>query len=251
MSGQFSGKTVIVTGASAGLGEAIASELFRRDANVVIAGRNPEAVPATAQRLDPSGQRAIPVIADVRDPDSVRQMVETTVEKFGGLHLAVNNAGITGSHETEIPDVDIDEWNDVIATDLTGMFHCLKYELPAMIDSGGGAIVNLSSGNGIVGVPGLSAYTAAKHAVIGLTRSAALEFGRRNIRINCIGPGYVATERMQMIGQDALDMIAEDNPMGRLAKPQEVADLVAFLLSEDASYVNGAFYPMDGGLTAR
>jgi NAD(P)-dependent dehydrogenase (short-subunit alcohol dehydrogenase family) len=139
----------------------------------------------------------------------------------------------------------------VIGTGLTGVFLSLKAELPAMMESGGGAIVNLSSANGIVGVAGLAAYAAAKHGVVGLTRSVALECADGGIRVNCIGPGYVATPRILQAPQEVLDEMSSSHPMARLAKREEVAELTAFLLSERASFCTGGFYPIDGGYTAR
>jgi NAD(P)-dependent dehydrogenase (short-subunit alcohol dehydrogenase family) len=250
MSG-FEGKVAIVTGATEGLGESIARELFGRGACVVIAARNGERAVEVAKELDPSGERALGCRTDVRDHRSVQRLVETAVGRFKGLHLAVNNAGITGPGGVTIPETAIDDWNDVIATDLSGMFFCLKYEIPAIMGSGGGAIVNMSSANGIVGLAGLGPYTAAKHGVIGLTRSAALECAARGVRVNAVGPGYVDTPRMRETPEDVLSMFAAAHPMGRLARREEVARLVAFLLSDESSFTTGGFFPIDGGYTAQ
>jgi NAD(P)-dependent dehydrogenase (short-subunit alcohol dehydrogenase family) len=246
----FTGKTAIVTGATAGIGETTVRLLHERGANVVIAGRDGERARQIAAELDASGDRALAVTVDVTDPDAARAMVAATLERFGALDFAVNNAGITGPAATPVPDYDIDDWRSVIETDLSGVFYCMKHEIPAML-KGGGAIVNLSAGNGIVGVAGMSAYTAAKHGVLGLTRSAALEFADRGIRINAIGPGYVETPRMLQTPPEVLDMFREAHPMKRLANPSEVARLIAFLLSDEASFSTGSFYPVDGGYTAQ
>lgn len=246
----FTGKVALVTGAATGLGAAIAVKLFQSGAAVVLAGRDLKGVRAVAKRLDETGERAQAVETDVRDHRAVEKTVKETVKRFGGLHLAVNNAGITGQVEN-VADYEIDAWNDVIATDLSGVFFCLKYEIPAMLESGGGAIVNVSSANGIVGVAGLAPYTAAKHGIIGLTRAAALEYADKNIRINAIGPGYVDTPRMREAPKEMLEQFAESHPMKRLARREEVADLVEFLLSDKSSFTTGSFYTMDGGYTAR
>lgn len=247
----FAGKAAIVTGASTGIGEAVAVKLFQMGASVALVSRNLKEVNAVAERLDKKGERTFAIEADVRDHQAVEKMVKETVKRFGGLHLAVNNAGITGPHETPVADYEIEHWNDVIATDLSGTFFGLKYEIPAILKSGGGAIVNLSSANGIVGVAGIAPYTAAKHGIIGLTQAAALEYAEQGIRINAVGPGYVDTPKMKKLPAKDRQMMAQAHPMKRFAAREEVAETVVFLLSEKSSFTTGSFYLMDGGYTAR
>ncbi len=248
---EFDKRSALVTGAATGIGEQVARRLFAGGAAVTLVGHDGDALERLRRALDPDGARALAVEADVRDEAAMHEAVRRAVASFGALHLAVNNAGLTGPHDTLLEDLSLETWNSVIETDLTGMFLSLKAELPAIVAAGGGAIVNLSSANGIVGVAGISAYTAAKHGVLGLTRAVALEYAEKKVRINAIGPGYVATPRMLEMPQEALDGMAALHPLQRLATREEVAEFAAFLLSERASFCTGGFYPIDGGYTAR
>jgi NAD(P)-dependent dehydrogenase (short-subunit alcohol dehydrogenase family) len=248
---EFTNRVAMVTGAATGVGEGIARRLFAGGASVVVCGHDQATLDRLLRDIDPKHERSRAVEADVRDEDAMRKVVNTAVETFGGLHLAVNNAGVTGPHDTLIEDLTLDDWRTVIDTDITGMFLSLKAELPAMRKSGGGAIINLSSANGVVGVAGIAAYTAAKHAVVGLTKSVALEYADQGIRVNCIGPSYVATPRIKQLPEEVLSAWAEVQPTKRLVTREEVAELAAFLLSDRAPSCTGGFYPIDGGSTAR
>ncbi|NTY86310.1 SDR family oxidoreductase [Serratia fonticola] len=244
----FTGKVALVTGASTGIGEAIAQELVDRGAKVAITARNRARLVATAQRMDPTGKSVFPLVMDARDPESVRSAVAQTLALSGQLHLLVNNVGITGPHDVPLNEYSIDDWHAVIETDLSGTFYGMKYGLPAIVAAGGGAVVNLSSANGIAGI---APYTAAKHGIIGLTRAAALEFADRGIRINAVGPGYVDTPSMARLPALVREKMAASHPMGRMATREEVAKTVVFLLSTDSSFTTGAFYSIDGGYTAQ
>ncbi|MFN6560194.1 MAG: SDR family NAD(P)-dependent oxidoreductase [Nostoc sp. ChiSLP01] len=247
---EFANKIAIVTGAARGLGEAIAVNLYENGARVVLADIDAERAQEVARRLDSSGKRTHVIETDVSDHRAVEAMVAQTVERFGGLNLAVNNAGFTGPHGISTADYEIEWWHRVIATNLNGIFFGLKYEIPAIIQSGGGAIVNMSSAAGAVGVAGIAPYVSAKHGIIGLTKAAALEYANQGIRVTAIGPGYVDTPQMQQLPESARKQMADLHPLGRLARTEEVADMVSFLLSEQASFVTGSFHMIDGGYTA-
>lgn len=247
----FKDKVALVTGAGTGNGEAIAERLHSGGASVVLVSRRLEPVERVCKRIDPKGMRTLVLAADVRDPESLEAAVNGTVERFGKLDIAVNNAGVTGPAGVPVQEVDAEVWREVIDTDLTGIFYSMKYEIPAMLANGAGAIVNMSSANGVVGLPGMAAYTAAKHGVIGLTRSAALELAESNIRVCAVAPGYVATPRIMDSGKEVTDWMASVHPMKRLVTREEVADLVAYLLSERAAFITGSVHSIDGGYTAQ
>ncbi len=198
-----------------------------------------------------NGGEAIFVKADTSKPDDSKSLVEQVVKQFGGLHLAVNNAGIGGPIST-VGEYPIDGWDKVIAINLSGVFYGLRYQIPAILKSGGGSIVNVASILGKVGAKGSAAYVAAKHGVIGLTETAALEYANQKIRINSIGPGYVLTPLVKnSLDKEALDSLVGLHPMGRLGEPEEIAELALWLNSDKASFVTGAYYNVDGGYLAQ
>ncbi|MBP7050043.1 MAG: SDR family oxidoreductase [Phycisphaerae bacterium] len=248
---EFRGRVALITGAGTGNGEAIAERLFAGGASIGLVSRDLDAVQSICQRIDPAGVRTLAVEADVRDSKAIEAAVKSVVERFGKLDLAVNNAGITGPAGVPVQDIGVEIWQEVIETDLTGVFYSMKYEIPAMLTNGSGAIVNMSSANGLVGLPGMAAYTTAKHGIIGLTRSAALELAESNIRVCAVAPGYVATPRIMDSGKEVTDWMASVHPMKRLATREEVADLVAYLLSDRAAFITGSVHSIDGGYTAQ
>ena len=249
-------KVALVTGASTGLGEATARAFARRGAAVITVARREAEGEAEAQSIRDSGGRALFVRGDVSVIGDMENAVAVGIESYGRLVYAVNNAGITGEAALTA-DATLENWDAVMAINLKGVFLSLKAEIPAMLDAGGGAIVNVSSGVGMYGVPTIPAYVASRHAVVGLTRAAALEYAPLGIRVNSICPGSITTPmHYQLWGQgkspDETDAyIAELHPAGRVASPEEIADTCVWLCSDAASYVTGSPLVNDGGWASR
>ena len=247
LKGQLENKVGVVTGASRGIGAAAAITLAKAGAKVALAARSTSLLEATAHAIDPSGTNVLVSSTDVADATSVEHLVQSTMEKFGRLDFAFNNAG-DGHMPLPLADVGIEDFDRAIRTNVRGAFLCMKYEIPAMLRGGGGAIVNMSSTAGLQGVKGIGGYVAGKHAIIGMSQTAALDYARQNIRVNVVAPGPILTERLANIPNR--DPIAAAVPMGRIGNREEVAQVVAWLCSDLSSFVTGVTIPVDGGRMA-
>ncbi len=253
----FEGKTVIVTGSTTGLGRGIALLFGERGANVVVSGRNEEEGSKTVTMINESSKgKSIFVKCDITDADEVAGLLEKTLGEFGRLDYAVNNAGVSGDLRP-IDETSLDVWNQVVSVNLTGTFLCLKQEIQAMLKTGGGAIVNVSSALGLRGKEKLAPYVATKHGIVGLTKTAAFEYGKQGIRINALCPGGIHTEMDDLIyaGVPDPEKLRSERmksyALGRMANINEVAQAAVWLCSDEASFVTGAAIPVDGGKTAK
>jgi NAD(P)-dependent dehydrogenase (short-subunit alcohol dehydrogenase family) len=252
MAGDLTGTSALVTGGGSGIGRATSMLLAERGASVLVADIDTDKAESVAKEITAAGGAASGVGVDVTDEAQVADMVAHAVSTYGGLHIAVNNAGTSGTFASTA-DVPTDEWRRVIDLNLNGVFLCLRAEIPAMLESGGGSIINTSSGAGLMGFAGLPAYVASKHAVIGLTRTAALEYVAKGIRINAVCPGTVRTPMLAAFtgDEDSLEMMGRAMPIKRLATPEEIAEAIVWLASPSASYVTGTALAVDGGASAR
>jgi NAD(P)-dependent dehydrogenase (short-subunit alcohol dehydrogenase family) len=248
----FEGKVGLVTGAASGIGESIALLYANHGARVVVSDVNDTGGQATVDAIKSTGGEARYVHADVSNPEDCRRLVEEAVSAFGRLDYACNNAGI-GGEQNPTAQLSIDGWKQTIDINLSGVFYCMKYEIDAMLKNGGGAIVNMASILGQVGFPGAAAYVSAKHGVVGLTRTAALEYSKEGIRVNAVAPAFIQTPMIEGVTADenVEQALVAAHPIGRLGKPEEIAELVLWLTSDKASFVTGSYVEADGGYLAR
>ena len=247
----LAGKVALVTGGSSGIGRASALALAAQGVRVAVGSRRIAEGEETVRLISQQGGEACFVQTDVSQPDQMQRLVEAAVSRWGRLDFALNNAGIEGTPYVSTADYSVDVWDQVIAVNLTGVFLAMKYEIPHMVKNGG-SIVNMSSVAGLIGGVGGAAYHASKHGVIGLTRTAALEYARQKVRVNAICPAIIKTDMADRFFQGRDEQaLADIHPLGRLGTPQEIADAVVWLCSDKSSFVTGSVLPVDGGLTAK
>lgn len=245
----MAGKVVFITGAGSGIGRAAAEAFVGRGWRTVLADVDEQAGAAVVAELQGRGDCTF-VPCDVTDDDSVAAAVAGAVRTYGRLDAAFNAAGIDGEHGKRLAESTMENWNRVIAVDLTGTFSCMRHQIPAIVESGGGSIVNCASTAGLRGAPTVSAYTAAKHGVVGLTRVAAKEYGRAGVRVNAICPGTVDTPMFRASMSGFVDRLVASTPVGRLAEASEIAAVALWLCDEAPGYLTGDIITVDGGVGA-
>jgi NAD(P)-dependent dehydrogenase (short-subunit alcohol dehydrogenase family) len=249
---EFTDQVALVTGAASGIGRASAHFYARERAKVVVSDVDEAGGEETVRLISEAGGEAFFIKTDVSEPAECERLINQTVQRYGRLDFACNNAGI-GGEANLTADYTIEGWQRVIDINLSGVFYCVKYEIQAMLKNIGGSIVNMASILGQVGFATAPAYVAAKHGIVGLTKTAAFEYAATGVRINAIGPGFINTPMIAKLEEDPqiMSTLVSLHPIGRLGKPEEVAELVIWLSSERASFVTGAYYAVDGGYLAR
>ena len=245
-------KVAIITGAAAGLGKAMTLLFARNGARIAVSDIDEEGGKKVVEEVEAAGGSAIFVRADSSSPEDNENLVREAVKRFGRLDIVVNNAGI-GGPLVPIAEYTVDGWQKVIGINLSGVFYGMKYQIPAMLESGGGSIINIASILGATGTAGAAGYVAAKHGVVGLTKAGALEYAAQGIRVNAIGPGYTYTNLVNAhtMGEEGIKALETLHPLGRLGEAGEIAELALWLASDKASFVTGSYYPVDGGYLAQ
>jgi NAD(P)-dependent dehydrogenase (short-subunit alcohol dehydrogenase family) len=254
MAGILAGKSALVTGGASGIGRATALAMVREGARVAVADQTETGAAETVAMINAAGGQAIAIGADVTDEAQIQAMVARTVVAFGRLDCAFNNAGISprsvGPAGQRTHEMSRQSFDAMLAVNLTGVFLCLKHEIAQMLTQGGGAIVNTASVAGLVGLPTASNYVAAKHGVVGITKTAAMEYARDNIRVNCVNPGYIKTPMTDPGMAERYELLMTKVPMHRLGVPEEIAEAVVWMCSDKASFMTGASHVVDGGYYA-
>ncbi len=243
---RFTGKVAFITGAASGIGRATAAAFAAEGARVAILDRTEDALRQTAVPIRAAGGEVLVIACDVSKPDEVEAAIARVVETFGQLDIAFNNAGVENK-AAPVAEIELKEWDRILDINLRGTFVCMKHELAQMVRQGSGVVVNTSSGAGIRGVAGGAAYTASKHAIIGLTKSAALDYAKSNIRVNAILPGNIETPMMDRFTGGDLQKAIDLEPVGRLGKPEEIANAVLWMSADLGAFVTGASISVDGG----
>ncbi|MGB7785079.1 MAG: glucose 1-dehydrogenase [Salinimicrobium sp.] len=243
-------KVAIVTGGASGIGEATVLLFAKQGASVVVSDIQKDKGEQLVEKVKNDGGKAAFFEADVSKAEDNKALVDFAVKTFGKLDIAVNNAGI-GGEANKIVEMSLEGWHQVIDVNLHSIFYGMKYEIAAMLENGGGSIVNLSSILGSVGFEGSAAYVAAKHAILGITKNAAIEYSAEKIRTNCVGPAFIDTPLLDQLDEEIKQQLVSLHPIGRLGKSEEVAELILWLSSEKASFVTGSYYAVDGGYLAR
>lgn len=244
-------KIAIVTGSGSGIGREIAIIFAEEGAQVVASDIDEKGGSETVSAIRKNSHEAIFIKADASKPLDNESLVDQTVSRYGGLHVACNNAGIAGP-SAPVAEYPLEGWEKVIGVNLSGVFYGMRSEIPAMVKSGGGSIINVASILGQVGLRRAPAYVAAKHGVVGLTKNAALEYAGQNIRVNAIGPGFIVTPLLtKNLTEEQMQSVTRLHPIGRMGTPREVAELVLWLASDKSSFVTGSYYPIDGGYLAQ
>ena len=246
---RFTGKIAFVTGGGAGIGRATALAFAAEGAQIAVVDKAHDKAVETVQAIEATGGRALAIACDTAEADQVQAALSKAVAEFGGIDIAFNNAGVE-QEPAKVADLDEAEWDRIVNTDLRGTFLCMKYEIPHLLQRGGGSIINISSGAGVRAVPEQSAYTAAKFAVVGLTQAAALEYVTQNVRINAICPGNIDTSMMERVSggtDEGYKKVISQEPVGRLGRPEEIAAAALYLCSDAAAFTVGLAMSVDGG----